>query len=213
MGNGAELCPPARATITSVNSSIHYCTEVAPPAGGSQQGPRGWFAVYTCAQHERRVDEHFAQRSIESFLPLYDSVRQWKDRRVQLKLPVFPGYVFVHIALADRLQVLQTPSVVRLVSFSGQPHAVPEHDIEALRSGVANGLRIEPHTYLAIGSRVRVIRGPLQGLEGILVRKKNVCRVVLSLDLISRSAAVEVEFKDIERISQHGKTQARSSLL
>ncbi len=119
---------------------------------------------------------------------------------MRLRLPVFPGYVFVRIALPDRLKVLQTPSVVRLVSFNGQPYPVPERDIEFLRNGTASALGIEPHPYLPVGSRVRVVRGPLAGAEGILVRKKNIYRVVLSLDFICKSAAVEVEFQDVERI-------------
>ena len=172
-----------------------------PTTGGSQYPcERSWFAVYTCAKHEKRVDEQFAERRIESFLPTYESVRRWKDRRMRLRLPVFPGYVFARIGLSERLKVLQTPSVVRLVSFNGQPYPVPERDMDILRSGAAGGLRIEPHPYLAVGSRVRVIAGPLEGAEGILVRKKNLYRVVLSLDFILRSAAVEVEIKDVERI-------------
>lgn len=175
--------------------------EMVPATGGSQHAcQHSWFAVYTCAKHERRVEQQFAERRIESFLPTYESVRRWKDRRMRLRLPVFPGYVFARIALSERLKVLQTPSVVRLVSFNGQPYPVPEHDIEILRSGTASALRIEPHPYLAVGSRVRIVRGPLEGTEGFLVRKKNIYRVVLSLDFIARSAALEVEYNDIERI-------------
>jgi transcription antitermination factor NusG len=187
--------------MTLVDPVIHDRAAVLSATGPSQsQDARRWFAVYTCAQHERRVEKHFVQRDIDAFLPLYDSLRPWKDRRMRLKLPVFPGYVFVRIMLADRLRVLQTPSVVRLVSFSGQPQPVPERDIELLRSGIAKALRIEPHPFLTVGSRVRIARGPLEGAEGILVRRKNICRVVLSLDLIARSAAVEVDSGDIERI-------------
>jgi transcription termination/antitermination protein NusG len=198
--------------MTSTGYSVHDCNEVVPTTGVSQpQGERRWFAVYTCAKHERRVEEQFAQRDIESFLPLYDSVRRWKDRRTRLKLPIFPGYVFVRIILADRLRVLQTPSVVRLVSFNGQPYPVPEHDIEVLRSGTANALRIQPHPYLTVGLRVRIVRGPLGGAQGILVRKKNIYRVVLSLDLIARSASVEVDSGDIERVNaSHESHSGRS---
>jgi transcription termination/antitermination protein NusG len=186
---------------TSTALLDHDFNERGPATSASQrQCQRPWFAVYTCAQHERRVEQQFAERHIESFLPTYESVRRWKDRRMRLRLPVFPGYVFVRIALPDRLRVLQTPSVVRLVSFNGQPYPVPERDIEFLRNGAASALRIEPHPYLAVGSRVRVVRGPLEGAEGILVRKKNIYRVVLSLDFISKSAAVEVESHDVERI-------------
>ena len=117
-----------------------------------------------------------------------------------LGLPLFPGYVFVQLALCDKLRVLQVPSVVHLVGFGGQPHPLPAEEIEALRAGISNGLRIEPHPYLTVGCRVRLKQGPLQGVEGVLVRRKNIHRVVLSISLISSSASVEVDSTDVERI-------------
>jgi transcription antitermination factor NusG len=159
-----------------------------------------WYAAYTLANHEKRVMQQFTERSVEHFLPLYESTRIWKDRRVKLQLPLFPGYVFVRLALRDRLRVLQVPSVVRLVGFNGHPAALPDKEIEALRTSVVMQLRAEPHPYLTVGRRVRIKSGPLAGVEGILVRKKNAFRVVLSLDFILRSAAVEVDASDIERI-------------
>jgi transcription antitermination factor NusG len=159
-----------------------------------------WFAAYTCAKHEVRVTQELGRRSVEHFLPQYESVRRWKDRKVKLQLPLFPGYVFVRIALQDRLRVLQIPSVVRLVGFNGRPAVLPDKEIDALRNSVAAQLRAEPHPYLTVGRRVRVARGPLAGVEGILVRRKNSVRVVLTLDLIARSAAVEVDSTDLERI-------------
>lgn len=159
-----------------------------------------WYAAYTLANHEKRVMEQFTERSVEHFLPLYESVRSWKDRRVKLQLPLFPGYVFVRLELRDRLRVLQVPSVVRLVGFNGHPAVLPDKEIEALRTSVAMQLRAEPHPYLTVGRRVRIKSGPLAGVEGILVRKKSVFRVVLSVDFILRSAAVEVDASDIERI-------------
>lgn len=159
-----------------------------------------WYAAYTLANHEKRVMQQFTERSVEHFLPLYESVRRWKDRKVKLQLPLFPGYVFVRLALGDRLRVLQIPSVVRLVGFNGHPVALPDREIEALRTSVAMQLRAEPHPYLTVGHRVRIKSGPLAGVEGILLRKKNAFRVVLSLDFILRSAAVEVDVSDIERI-------------
>ncbi len=94
-----------------------------------------WYAAYTCAQHEKRVAEQLVERTVEHFLPLYASVRRWKDRRVALELPLFPGYVFVRLALRDRLRVLQVPSVVRLVGFGGLPTALPDEQVEILRAG------------------------------------------------------------------------------
>jgi transcription antitermination factor NusG len=159
-----------------------------------------WYAAYTCANHEIRVTQQLTQRSVEHFLPQYESIRRWKDRRTRLQLPLFPGYVFVRLNLRDRLRVLQIPSVVRLVGFNGHPTVLPDQDIDALRNSAAANLRTEPHPYLTMGRRVRIKSGPLEGVEGILVRRKNAFRVVLSLDLIARSAAVEIDSADIERI-------------
>ncbi len=111
---------------------------------------------------------------------------------------LFPGYVFVHLDLKDRLRVLQIPSVARFVSFNGQPAALPDAEIEVLINGLAKGVRAEPHPYLKVGHRVRVKHGPLAGTQGILVRRKDKFRVVLSIDLIMRSVAVEVDESDVE---------------
>jgi transcription antitermination factor NusG len=157
-----------------------------------------WYAVYTNPRHERCVAQQIEQRSIVCFLPLYRTTRRWKDRRKELELALFPGYVFVHLVLEDRLRVLQLPGVVRLVSFQGRPAALPEAEIEALRRRLAAGGRVEPHPYLCAGRRVRVTAGPMQGLEGIIMRRKDRCRVVFSLDLIMRSMAVEVDESDLE---------------
>lgn len=160
-----------------------------------------WYATYTCAQQEKRVAEQLAERKIEHFLPLYASVRRWKDRHVRLELALFPGYVFVRLALQDRLRVLLVPRVVRLVGFGGWPTALPDDQIEILRAGLTERLCAEPHPFLTAGHRVRVRRGPLQGAEGILVRKKGIFRMVLSLNLIMRSVAVEVDAADVEPLS------------
>jgi len=154
---------------------------------------KSWYAAYTCANHEKRVAEQLAERSVEHFLPLYESVRQWKDRWMHLQLPIFPGYVFVHFALRDRLRVLKIPSVANLVSFNGTPAVLPEAEIEALKKGLERGIQAEPHPYLNIGRRVRITAGPLEGLEGMLVRKKNSWRFVLSLDLIQRSILLDID--------------------
>jgi transcription antitermination factor NusG len=156
-----------------------------------------WYAAYTCANHEKRVAAEVEARDVEHFLPVYASVRRWKDRRVSLELPLFPGYVFVRLALRDRVRVLQIPSVVRLVGFNGQPAALPDEEMEILRSGLSQRLRAEPHPFLTVGRRVRITGGPFAGLEGILQRKKNSLRVVVSLSLIQRSVAVDVDVADV----------------
>jgi len=156
-----------------------------------------WYAAYTCANHEKRVASEIQARDVELFLPVYSSVRRWKDRRVTLELPLFPGYVFVRLALRDRLRVLQIPSVVRLVGFNGQPAALPDEEMEILRFGLSQQLRVGPHPFLTVGRQVRITGGPFAGLEGVLKRKKNSLRVVVSLSLIQRAIALDVEVADV----------------
>ena len=158
---------------------------------------RRWYALYTCANHEKRVAAQIEACGVEHFLPVSQSVRRWKDRNVTLNLPLFPGYVFVHMALRDRLRVLQIPSVAHLVGFNGQPAAFPEAEIEILRAAPLQRLRAEPHPFLTVGRRVRIISGPFAGLEGVLKRKKGNLRVVVSLVLIQQSVAVEVNESDL----------------
>jgi len=156
-----------------------------------------WYAAYTSANHEKRVAEQLGVREVEHFLPLYASVRRWKDRRVTLQMPLFPGYVFVRFALRHRLQLLQIPGVVHLVTFGGHPAPLQEEDICAIQNCMSQGGRVEPYPYLQVGRRVRVKSGPLQGLEGIILRRKNRTRFVLSFELIMRSVAVEIEEIDL----------------
>ena len=170
--------------------------QLSPAAQPSAEGV--WYALYTCPRHEKRVAEQLHQRRVSCFLPLYRSMRRWKDRRKELELALFPGYVFVRMQLDRRLQVLQVPGAVRLVSFNGKPAPLPAEEIEALQCRLSGSLRIEPHPYLRTGRRVRVRNGAMQGLEGIVVRRKDRCRVVFSVDLIMRSVAVEVDEADLE---------------
>ena len=159
-----------------------------------------WYAVYTCPRHEKSVALQMERQQVPCFLPVYKSVRRWKDRQKQLELPLFPGYVFVQMALKDRLQVLQTSGVVQLVSVHGKPIPLADLEVEALRTGLARNIVAEPHPYLRVGRRVQVQNGPLAGLEGILIRRKDKFRVVLSIHLIERSVAVEVDESAIQPV-------------
>jgi transcription antitermination factor NusG len=165
-----------------------------------------WYAIYTRAHHEKRVAAELGARSVEHFLPLYSSLRRWKQRRVRLDLPLFPGYVFVRIALGQRLRVLEIPSVVRLVGFRGLPAALPEDEIAALRRGFSTSgrSRAEPCPRWAAGRRVRITGGPFAGLCGVMKRCKAGLRVVVSLDLIERSMAVEVDAGEIQLRPEKG---------
>ena len=156
-----------------------------------------WYAVYTRANHERRVADQLAGRGVDHFMPQYESVRKWKDRKMHLQLPLFPGYVFVHLPLQHRLVVLQVPGVVRLVGFDGQPVAMPQEEIARIRELLDQGFRVKPHPYLQVGRHVRVLRGPLKGMEGVFLHRKNGSRFVISFSSIERAMAVEVAAEDI----------------
>lgn len=160
-----------------------------------------WYAVYTNARHEKRVQDYLRGRMVECYLPLYESVRRWQDRQKRIELPLFPGYVFVKVVCSERLQVLTSPSVVQIVSVAGRPAPIREDEIEALRQGLSKVSRFEPHPFLKIGRRVRVRRGLLSGMEGILLRRKDGFRLVLSIELIMRSVATEVDEADVEPVN------------
>ena len=159
-----------------------------------------WFAVYTTPRHEKAVARQFEVRQIEAFLPLYRSVRRWKNGcRVSVEQPLFPSYVFVSLERSDYIRVLQTPGVLSLVGSGRDPTPLPSSEIESLRCGLS--LRdFEPHPYLVAGERVRIHSGALAGMVGVLVRKKKNLRVVLTLDLIMQSVSVEIGIDEIEPV-------------
>jgi len=166
-----------------------------------QRGPlndgRRWYAVYTRSRHEKRLRQQLEGEAVECFLPLHEVVHRWKDRRALVSLPLFPGYLFVRIVLADRMHILTKPGVINLVGTHGHPSPIPDREIDALRLCSARRVRMEPHSYLPVGERVRVWNGPFAEMEGILLRRKGNCRLVLSIDLIARSVAVEVDWNDV----------------
>jgi len=165
---------------------------------GALEFSANWFAVYTNSRHEKRVAAHFAERQVESFLPLYAAHHRWKNRcEMNLDLPLFPNYVFVRIDPRDRVRVLAVPGVLSLVGFGRALAPLPDSEIEALRSGVGQR-KIKPYPYLVVGERARIKAGPMAGMEGVLVREKNNFRVVLTLDVIMQSVVVEVDADDLE---------------
>jgi transcription antitermination factor NusG len=169
-----------------------------------------WFAAYTTPRHEKHVSEVLAERNIETFLPLYRMVRQWKKScPITLELPLFPCYLFVRISRSARGTVLGLPGVVSIVGSPKEPWPLPHLEIEALRLGTQMG-KTEPHPYLKVGERVRIKGGSMAGVEGILVRKKNEFRFVLTLEAIMRSVAVEVDAQDLELIDQPALTMAEA---
>jgi transcription antitermination factor NusG len=188
---GATDSPAAKASELGSSNSLWLPSDISRPC---------WYAASTRANHEKRVTEQLSARSIEHFVPLYGSIRRWKDRRVNLQLPLFPGYVFVRLALRDRMRVLQIPSVARFVSFNGNPATLPETEIEALKAALERGIEAAPHPYVKVGRRVRINSGPLEGLEGIVIRKKNDLRFVISLDTIQRSIRLDIDAPSVEPV-------------
>lgn len=160
-----------------------------------------WYAGYTAARHEKRVAQHLTQRGVEHFLPLYETIHRWNNGRHRVQLPLFPGYVFVRIALQDRLRVIEVPGFVRLVGFNGLAYPLPEADINKMKEALTKGILAEPYPYLTAGTRVEIRSGPLQGMKGILLRRQNKYRFVISVDLIMRSMVVEVEAGDVVPVS------------
>ncbi len=166
----------------------------------SLESPK-WFAVYTSPRHEKVVARHFEFRAIESFLPLYRESHRWKNGcRVNVEQPLFPGYVFARIGRDGMTRTLSVPGVVLVVGSGRQPQALPDFEIETLRSGLRLR-KFEPHPYLVVGDRARIKSGSLAGMVGVLARRKNHLRVVLTLELIMRSVAVEVDADELERVS------------
>ncbi|MGH9354284.1 MAG: UpxY family transcription antiterminator [Terriglobia bacterium] len=160
-----------------------------------------WYALYTRHQHEKMVAELLSKKDFNVFLPLYEATHRWKDRLKQLSLPLFPSYVFVKGGRDRQLQMMTTPGVYSIVASAGRAATIPEEQIDAVKRMVEGPLRVEPHPFLKCGDPVRVTAGPLQGIEGVLVRKKNLTRLVLSIEMLMKSVAVEIDAWMVERIS------------
>jgi transcription antitermination factor NusG len=164
-----------------------------------QSVAHNWYVAYTCSRHEKYLAEQCEQHGITAFLPLYAVQRQWKKRRAKVLLPLFPSYVFVRMALAERFRVLSLPGMVSLVSFHGLPAVIPDAQIEALKKAVTLG-RAEPCAYLQSGKRVRVTAGPLVGMEGIVQKVKSDVRVIVSFEWMNRSVSISLDATEVETL-------------
>ncbi len=163
-----------------------------------------WVALYTASRHEKQVHRQLADKNTDTFLPLYNARREWKKRKsVDIDLPLFPNYVFAQIAPSQRAAVLSTPGVLSIVGSSREAWELPASDVEALRD-IASMRKLEPHPYLVVGERARVRSGPLAGFEGVIIRKKKNLQIVMSLDQIMRSVAIEVKSDELEPLSVFG---------
>lgn len=159
-----------------------------------------WYVAYTRSRHEKSVAQQLRHKEIDTFLPLYGTVRRWKNGEHRVELPLFPGYAFVRIPLSNRRRVLEVPGVVRLVGSDGMPTPLEDGEVESLRCAISRGVNAAPHRYLTVGRRVRITAGPLTGREGILVRRKGALRVVLSIHLIQRSIVADLDVHSVEPV-------------
>jgi transcription antitermination factor NusG len=184
--------------VMEASTSAPTASLLLPQPPQTLESPPHWYAIYTSPRHEKRVREHLGYRRIECFLPLFRSIRRWKNGcKAQVELPLFPGYLFVNIPRSERVRVLDAPGVLSFVGTKGNPARLSDFEIEKLRSGL-HLQKFEPYRGLAIGQKVRINAGALQGLEGVLVRNANSLRVVITVDLIQQSVAVELDADAVE---------------
>jgi transcription antitermination factor NusG len=163
-----------------------------------------WYALHIRSRHEKRVAERIVSQSMETFLPLHRCRQVWKNGvRAEVDFPLFPCYLFARIFPNDRLRLLQLPGVLGFVSSSGRPTIIPDEEVLTLRAATEI-FRVEPHPYLNSGDEIRIVAGPLAGIKGILIRRKNEYRVLLSIEAIMRSIVVEVSEFDIEPQEKSG---------
>jgi len=182
--------------IEQVGDPVRDCLAAAQPTAARNE--LHWYAVYTRSRHEKRVQQQLEENVPECFLPLYEVVRRWKNGKALVAYPLFPGYLFVRISFSDRRRVVTTPGVVCMVGSRCGPTAIPDQELDAFRGCFERQIRMEPHPYLTVGRRVRVKGGPFAGMEGILLRKKGQWRLIVSIDLIARSVAVEIDANDVD---------------
>jgi transcription antitermination factor NusG len=162
---------------------------------------RSWFALAVRPRYEKTAARSLRAKSIEEFLPLYRARRQWCDRVKELERELFPGYVFCRLSWAERLAALSAPGVLSIVGFGGRAAPIDDREIEAVRAIVNSGHAVEPWAYLNVGQRVRVTEGCLAGVTGIVLRQKDVCRVLVTIELLQRSVAVEIGREQISPLA------------
>jgi transcription antitermination factor NusG len=167
----------------------------------SRQQPH-WYAIQTRSRHEKIVRDQLAAKSITQLLPLWRKRSIWKDRVKYVEVPLFSSYLFGYFALQEKVAVLETIGVARIVGVNGTAVPVPEEQIAAVRTMVEHRLSYDPHPYLVEGMRVRITRGVLMGAEGILIAKRGRRRLVISMDLIQQAVAVDVDSADVERLER-----------
>ena len=185
-------------STNQTSSEQQFLAEVDDPA---LVRPRVWYAAYTRSHHEKSVERQLTGKGIQCFLPLYQTVREWSHyRKAKLDLPLFPNYLFVHISRQEQSQILGSFGLIGLVGPGNKPQPLLDREIEGLRAGLENR-GFEPHPFLTVGQKARIVSGPLAGMEGVVIRTKGSLRVVLSVNLIKQSVAVDISADEIQPIA------------
>jgi transcription antitermination factor NusG len=159
-----------------------------------------WYAIHTRYQNEQAVAKSLLHKGFSVFLPTYNSLHRWSDRKKLVTLPLFPGYLFFADEINRWIQILSTPGVNAIIKIGNVPAEIPNDEIVAIRRIVESTLRVEPHPFLSSGDLVRITSGPLEGLEGMVSRKKDALRLVLSIRILGQSASVEIDGCVVERV-------------
>jgi transcription antitermination factor NusG len=194
--------------MTCLAEPLSNYTPIPNPALGSSDR---WYAVYTYPRHEKAVKEQLESKFVEAFLPTFVSENRWKDRRVRIHTPLFPGYVFTRINLSERSKMFAVPGVIRMLSFNGTPAPIDDSEIEAVRLCLEQGATLEPYPLFQVGDRVRVRSGVLEGLEGLVSRCKSERRLIVPISLINQSVAVEIDVQLLEPLGVEDAIQSRYS--
>ena len=176
------------------------CPHVYSTVMSAGEAPPRWYVVCTFARHEKAIAERLRSEDVETYLPLYWAIRTWGQRRVNVELPLFPGYVFVKTRITRKVRILEHPGVVRFVGLAGKATPLADEDMEKLRASLS-ACKAEPYPYLGAGRRVRIKAGPLCGIEGTIVRRKGAVRLVVQIDLIQRAILLELDAIDAQLIA------------
>ena len=162
-----------------------------------QTNDHRWYALRTKSRHEKFVRDQLDKQGIEPLLPTVRRLSQWKDRKKEIEVPLFSGYCFVRFSQGEKAPVQKTIGVVEIVGSGSRPEPIPQQEIDALRRLMTSVLPYDPHPYLHEGRQVEVVRGPLQGVQGLLLRKEKRHRLVIGIRLIHQAAAVEIDVDDV----------------
>lgn len=167
-----------------------------------------WFALQVRMRHESGVAAYLQGKGYEWFLPLYKSRKRWSDRIKESEAPLFPGYLFCRFNPQNRLPILKTPGVTQIVGYNHVPVPVDETEINAIRRLVSSGVPNQPCAFFQVGSRVRIETGALRGIEGILLELKGKRRLLLSITLLQRSVAVEIDSEAVSLVDSRQTVSA-----